>query len=288
MRKQLLLIAMFTSALNAGDVAKHQHGEMPQYLDDLVKDACDNYISKTAWNGALVTVGLMGSASATLLHLNPNAQTARNLSLAAAVTAAGGGLSYLFMRANAKSTIKCHEQTLTLLKKNHNNLLAKSIFAVGLETSAYELTIQNFQANKEKLENIFKDKWPSRANSSDIIAAYPDAPWSRDEDSRALEIIKKRIYNNGIAKTHHETIDDILKKCIRDPFLTNIVSNAAVNKNIELNLALHKALKTLHVNMKKRFKLLASSKYKEEFMRLCKEAREKQRQQNLKDLCLLD
>jgi hypothetical protein len=268
MKKQLLLTIIFISALNGGDMAqfkdmsscKYKYNEMPEYLAKSINRSCKNYIDRTASMGALYGAAAGVGVSAAWFYYNPDTRTVTNIFTAMYGTLLVGALSYLVRDKQAQSHVRSYEGTLKCLVDQHHNLLVASLLSVGGK-DLYIPTVNAFQAKKQRLENLFQEPQYRGPNESDryreILNEYPDRRnlndplpvYFLDDEFAAIDRIEKLIAHNTEANTRRLTISDVILKT-KDTFLIQIISDATVKKNIELNLALHKSLYNLHEQMR--------------------------------------
>lgn len=278
MKKQLLLtitigyatfipISLHTCS---GSSAMVQY-EAPQYLNDPIKNACDSYISTSAWNGALCGSALGAVASAAWLYRHPDTQTPWTIAGTAisAGTLIGGVLSYL----RASSIVKSNEGKLYSLRSTHGDLLHNSLDTLGFGNqilSRISMTpvpsADLLQQRKQNLENLFANpRYRGHSESDrydDILKIYAETPGHLGQCLEATTVIFDKIENPkessyfGFAQENKEDrlfreMKDCLETSKRDAFLSEIISNAEVKKNIELNLSLYQSLSRLRANMKK-------------------------------------
>lgn len=263
MKKQLLLTIIFISALNGGDMVqfkdmsscKYEYNEMPEYLAKSINRSCKNYIDRTASMGALYGAAAGVGVSAAWFYYNPDTRTVTNIFTAVYGTLLVGALSYLVRDKQAQSHVRSYKRTLKCLAGQHHNLLVASLPIVGGK-DLYIPPVNAFQAKKQRLENLFQEPQYRGPNESDryreILNEYPVHVNFSDRCFAAITKIEELItLNNEIGITCRlEAINVILEASKKNDFLAQIISDATVTKNIELNLALHKSLYTLHEQMR--------------------------------------
>lgn len=269
MKKQMLLIIMFTSILNGGDMVqfkdmspcKYEYNEMPQPLAKSINSFCENYIEKTASMAALYGAKVGISTSTAWFYCNPDTITATNIFVAIYGTMVVSSLFYVIQNNRIRSDIRSYKQTLQALIDNHDGLLATSLLSVGASGPSIP-PVNVFQEKKEKLENLFQEpqyKGPKKESDryTEILNLYSDREILRDlcpvyyldKDLAAINRIEKLLARNDEAETHCLAINEVIFKT-KDAFLTQIISDATVKKSMELNLTLHKSLYKLHEQMR--------------------------------------
>lgn len=161
--------------------------------------------------------------SAAWFYYNPDARTVTNILAAMYGTLVVGSLSYLIQEKKARSDIRFYKQTLQALKEMHDDLLVKSLLSVG-ESDLSIPPVNVFHEKKEKLENLFKEP------------RYKGPKKESDRYAEILNLCHSSFDHLDKIMAGYDQIDGIntiLKT--KDTFLIQIISDATVTKNIELN-----------------------------------------------------
>lgn len=265
-----LAISEINSIVPLKDIPQFKDYGQLQYLENPIKQARFTYISRNSYIGALCATVPVAAASKLYFHNNPHRNTANNIGWATAGIIISGlsgyGLGHLYAWAQIEkdeslkysSTGLLEELTFEQkhLSKNLTEALHKlkfDIYDAKQATQVNELDYSEQQLHEKltltakqlyekaaALNKIFENptyRGPKESNRYEEILTTFELPYkaskASDTCTDAKRATKESIKKLNHAKKNYDKIQRALEKCKGNSYLTEIISDAEVKRNIE-------------------------------------------------------